>query len=154
MEAIKALGINPDTLVAVRLTQYDAVLGKILETFTTLGQRGKNNSWLWEHFRGQQAVYSTRGRNNLDALESLIADNKRVWFLAEDWEGNKKRGNYWLFEGSPDSIVSVIRELHHLEYYSAAKDFSWLICENHHNNLIGVGELMCNRIDGLQQGKK
>ncbi|WP_309572335.1 DUF6756 family protein [Deinococcus sp.] len=154
IEAIKALSINPDTLVAVRLTQYEVVLDKILETFTTLGQRGKNNFWLWEHFRGQKAVYSAGDGNNLDALASLISDAKRVWFLTEEWEGNKGKGNYWGFEGSPASIVNVIRELHHFEYYIVAKDFSWLVCENHHNTLIGVGELMCKRIEGLQQGKK
>jgi hypothetical protein len=48
---------------------------------------------------------------------------------------------------SPENAVKIIGECFGFEYYLVAKDKSWLLCENHHNRVIGVGTPVVSAIE-------
>lgn len=149
-EASRAAGITPDDLAPVRLTQYRQVLGRILDTFTTLGSREKNHLWLWENFK--EPRYVIPAEPNHDLLGSLTNSGQRVWLVVEDWDGNKKDGNYWVFEGRIEAIEAVLKESFFFEYYIVEKNYAWLLCETHHNMLVGVGETVVEAMKAISPG--
>ena len=55
--------------------------------------------------------------------------------------------HFWLYEGKINAIVSVLKECHFLEYYVVSKRMEWIICENHHNILIGCGEKIIQKLE-------
>jgi len=149
-EALRRLDIPETEFSPLRQHQYAPILDRILETFTRFGSQGKNQMWLWEGFKGRTEVLQVEHNNGPNCLARLLAMEDRVWFIAEDWEGDKKSGNFWIFEGQVAAITSVLREIHAFEYYLVAKDFSWLICENHHDQIIGIGKPVDEKIRNLR----
>ncbi len=143
---MEALHLPPEDLVAVRPTQYRAVLNRILETFTVYGAQGQERLWLWEGFKGEHFALPLDEPGGWHWLSRLVPPDEQVWLLAEDWDGQKLEGNYWLFRGRVGAIGAVLRELFAFEYYIVAKDFQWLLCETHHNMLIGVGTHITERL--------
>ncbi|GGK24425.1 hypothetical protein GCM10008955_17520 [Deinococcus malanensis] len=143
-EALQDAGLSHSDLVPVRLTRYQAVLERVLETFTTFGVRGENRLWLWEGFKGSRV--STPVEDGPSVMAQLLAPHDLVWLLLEDWEGTKKRGNYWVFEGEVQSVTAVLKHLFHVEYYVVDREFAWLLCENHHGVMTAVGRTMPERL--------
>nr|WP_180969996.1 DUF6756 family protein [Deinococcus planocerae] len=43
-------------------------------------------------------------------------------------------------------MKAVLDELFLFEYYIVDKGYGWLLCETHHNMLIGVGQLIVERM--------
>lgn len=151
--ALKTLQLPSDDLVALRLTHYHPILNRILETFTVYGVRGQDHAWLWEGFKGEHYAISLPSPSTHDWLTHLVSSEERVWFFVEDWQGDKHDGNYWLFEGRIATIKAVLDELFHFEYYIVNKDLRWLLCETHHNVLIGVGQFMVDRLRVFQESQ-
>lgn len=119
----------------------------MLETFTTLGPGGKDHLWLWEQFK--EPSFALRVHPGHDLLLRLISPEERVWFITEDWDGAKKDDNFWVFEGEAGAVQAVLEELPLFEYDVVDQNCAWLLCENHHNLLIGVGRPMVDRMKGL-----
>ena len=145
-EAMKTLDIPPEGLKPVSLHRYEEILISILEKFTTLGKAGLSSLWWWESFR--EPVSWLKLEDAPSVLERLVSPDEYVWFVAED-NGGKQRGNFWLYEGKIRPIVSVLGELFHFEYYIVSKKLEWLLCENHHNILMGVGQPAIERMAAL-----
>ena len=53
---------------------------------------------------------------------------------------------YPVYDSTPQAAQAVIGECYAFEYYLIAKDLSWLLCENHHDTLIGVGDEVRRRM--------
>lgn len=68
-----------------------------------------------------------------------------VWFIAEDCD----RPTYPVYDAKPAAIKQLLGECFAFEYYLIAKDWSWLLCENHHDTLIGLGEPIKSRLARL-----
>jgi hypothetical protein len=69
-----------------------------------------------------------------------------VWFVAEARSPSKKNGNFWLYESTMETIAPVLQRVQPFEYYVVSKKFEWLVCENHHGQLIASGEPMASRL--------
>ena len=79
-------------------------------------------------------------------LSALVPNpNDSIWFIAEDDE----LPFYPVYEATPRAIEMLIGECSFFEYYLVAKDMSWLLCENHHDCLIGVGSQVTSRLSEL-----
>lgn len=97
---------------------------------------GGDRRWWWEAFREPIAskVFDDGGFRH---LEKLVPDkDEQCWFVVEDDDGPC----YPVWESSPVDAAAVIGECFAFEYYIVSKAKRWLICENHHNLVIGVGE--------------
>ncbi len=80
----------------------------------------------------------------VDALHKLIPLREKVWFIAEE-------DKFWLFEGNVESIQKVLAECYSFEYYIVSKKYEWLLCENHHDVLFGVGEFIIEKLKQVEQ---
>ena len=98
---------------------------------------GGDRVWWWEAFR---LPATWRKFDDGRAFERIVAvapdPDERVWFVAEE----SHLPFYPVYETTPRTAESVIGACYGFEYYLIAKDFSWLICETHHNDLVAIGE--------------
>lgn len=147
-EAVKALRLSANTFRLVSLHEYEPILVSILERFTTLGKKGVNYSWWWGSFKEPHA--SIHVTYPPDVLQKLVPHQERVWFVAEDWRRTKRHGNFWLYEGTVAAITKLLGEMHGFEYYIVSKKLEWLLGEDHHGVLIGVGQVVIERIENLK----
>jgi hypothetical protein len=128
--------------------EYETVLLSVIEKFTTLDRKGVNERWLWDAFKLPRCSMPLDDATTV--LKELMPPTETVWFITEDARRNKRHGNYWVYEGKIGPIVDVIRETHYFEYYIVSKKFEWLLCENHHDILMAVGQPMVNQLERLK----
>ena len=144
--AAKLLGVQSQfNLVAPH--RFQDILEGIISSRTTLGKEATSALWWWESLR--EPVASVKPLNAVEILKDLFHTNESVWFVAED-RGQKKLGNFWLYDTNVSTVCALLNEMPAFEYYVVAKKFDWLVCENHHGYLIASGEPMATRIKRLQ----
>ena len=136
LESARELSLHTDQFRQVGPRQWREVLDSIFDSFANT--HDQSVSWLWSHLKREGS--SLNSRNGLAEIGAMVAPNTMVWLLLEDWDHKKKQGNYWLFEGSYSAVVAVLGNMHFIEYYIVGRELNWMILENHHNVLIGVGD--------------
>jgi hypothetical protein len=78
-------------------------------------------------------------------IDIIPETNDKVWLMVED----DQEDFYPIYETRPEIIQELIGECFCFEYYIIDKNKDWLICENHHNRLIGIGDKL--RANNLQR---
>jgi hypothetical protein len=147
--AARDAGCSDADFALVSLHEHQRVFGQILARFCESGLELLDATWLWQHLVGpQEAIQTERA---LQYLAALLQPHERVWFIAEDWPRTKKHGNYWLYDATADASLRVLGEAHAFEYYIVKRDLSWLICENHHGVVIGVGDELVKAMRAVRQ---
>jgi hypothetical protein len=97
--------------------------------------------WWWEAFtRPSVSRQVEDGWKRL--VEVTPCADQAVWFIAEE----TLLPFYPVYSATPKAIEAVIGQCYAFEYYLVAKDMSWLLCENHHDYLIGVGDPVITRL--------
>lgn len=131
----RALGIHED---------WKAIEERIYQSFCKLDHPTQRPIWLWEHFKLD--LFSIEAEQPYLKLDQLVDANESVWFFVN---GDKEK--FWFFEGKIKAIVTVIGESSFIdELYIASKKYEWLICINHHDNLIATGEIMPDKLRQVQ----
>jgi uncharacterized protein DUF6756 len=98
--------------------------------------------WWWEHFTSQTAVDFPAG-DGWQHIEEFVPDaSERVWFVVED----DALPFYPVYAATPAAIRAIIAECYGFEYYIIQREFQWLLCETHHNRMIGVGAAVEERL--------
>ena len=146
-EAIKALLISRDEFDLVSLHKYQEILTSIVERFTTQGKKGLSALWWWDNLK--EPTYGMQTKYAPSLLMDIVPCEERIWFVAEDWGNTKRHGNFWLYEGTIQAAVAIINEMFGFEYYIVSKKLEWLLCENHHDILIGAGQPIIDRMKQL-----
>lgn len=147
-EIKRNLQLSDEDFQLVRLTKYQQILHSILNKFTSL-KVNQINKWWWDSF--PDPIYYFHPENVFNSLSLLIDHKESVWLVIDD--ESKKLEHYWLYEGGIYAIISVLKELPFQEYYIVSKKLEWIICENHHNYLIGCGEPIINKMKKLSLTK-
>ncbi len=110
-----------------------AIYLDLLETFV----EGKDRRWWWESFKQPSKSKAYEDGKGFERLTQIVPDSKeKLWFIAED----DKLQYFPIFEATTESVVKIIGECFAYEYYLVPKHKRWLLCENHHDYLIGVGD--------------
>lgn len=131
-EAIDRLGIEPAQMRLLPAPEAEAVVHAALRHFVAPGWA----RWWWENFCPPGEAVRFDGGDGWKQLRHFVPDpHERVWFIAEDGS----RPHYPVFDVTPDIASLVIGECYGFEYYLLAKNMTWLLCENHHNVVCGVG---------------
>ncbi|MEH2015045.1 DUF6756 family protein [Nostoc sp.] len=151
-EAIKTLNLSCNDFRLVSLHEYEQILVSILERFTSLSKKGLNYPWWWGSFK--EPSCSIHLEYAPDVLKELVPLEETVWFVTEDWKRTKQHGNYWLYEGKIVVIADLIAEMYGFEYYIVSKKFEWLLGEDRHGVLIGVGQSMTEKIEYLKSNRE
>ena len=138
LAAAGELGFDGDAFRQVGPAQWGDVLKRVFERFATTNDTGV--TWLWSHLKSKGV--SVQAADGLFRLAALCPREMRVWLLIEDFDRTRKHGNYWVFEGSFGAVIDTLNNMHGLEYYIVDRRLDWMVLENHHDTLIGVGELV------------
>jgi hypothetical protein len=131
-DATGRLGLGPVAFRALQEKEARSLFTTFLNRFTG----GKDVRWWWERFATCTSVKFDDQKVFLRLTRVVPDPDEHVWFVVEDAE----EPFYPVFEATPAAIQEVIEECFGFEYYLIAKDLSWLLCENHHDYLIGIGE--------------
>jgi len=119
---------------------------KIFDTALAEFVSGGDRRWWWEAFSKPSYFLDPAGDDGFKYITQIVPDPEEVvLFIAEE----DQLDFYPVYEGSAEVITQVIMECYRFEYYLIAKDMSWLLCENHHNRLIGVGETIIERLRNI-----
>jgi hypothetical protein len=144
-----AAGVADAEFALVSLHRYKAILQEIIKRFTTVRQGGLNELWWWNSFKEPKLAWPECPAMCTRVLRQLVPEHEPVWFVAEDWGRQKRHGNFWLYEGRIDSIAAVLDEAWSFEFYVVSKKFEWLLCQNHHDAMMAVGEPMVTHLKSL-----
>lgn len=146
---IKDQKISPDQVRRLSITEnWQKIEERIYQTFCTLDHPIERPVWLWTCFKLD--VFSVTAERPYDLLDLLIDKNEMVWFFVL---GDKNK--LWFYEGFVSPIKRIIAESTYAidEIYLASKKYQWLICINHHDDLIATGELMPDKLRKLSPTK-
>lgn len=140
--AIQELGLNEAEFNPLGDEAGGCVLKAVVSHFVTSGDR----RWWWEDFRFPSTGVRFTDQRGFERLVKIVPDGMaKVWFIAED----SRPPFFTVYEATPETIQAVIGQCYFFEYYLVAQDFSWLLCENHHGNLIAIGKELENRLQQL-----
>ena len=136
LESARELSLQADQFRQVGPRQSQAVLTAILGSFANTHDQGVAS--VWSHLKHEGA--SLQSENGIGDIGAMVAPDTPVWLLLEDWDSTKQRGNYWVFEGLYSAVIAVLSNMHLIEYYIVDRKLNWMVLENHHDVLIGIGD--------------
>jgi hypothetical protein len=101
--------------------------------------------WWWSCFRLEPAAARHIGEASHGyrfITEVVPPDSAALWLIA----GDCRDRSFVVCEGAVEDICDVIGECFGFEYYLAPKGLDWLLCENHHDVLMAVGDAVRDRL--------
>jgi len=125
-------------------SDWETIEESIYHVFCKLDHPTQRPIWLWEYFKLD--TFGVTNEQPFKYLSKLVDNDESVWFFV-----NGDKDKFWFYEGKINSIVTVIEESSYIdELYIASKKYNWLICINHHDDLIATGQTMPDRLRQLK----
>lgn len=145
--AIKTLNFSDEQIKLLDFDSGKELYYELLDRFVISGDR----RWWWEDFKIEDFDF-VDSEKPFEKLNEIIPDlNKKVWLMVED----DQEEYYPIYDCEPSIIGQIIGECFGFEYYVIDKNMDWLICENHHNRLIGLGQRLKDKnIDKIKKSTK
>ena len=131
--ALKELNIDSGLFRRLGKEENEQLYKKLLSRFVNSGDR----RWWWEDFKLPSYQFEEHPDKLIQLKELLENVKDNVWFMPEDDENNF----YPIYDADPKLIPDILGECSFFEYYIIGKNENWLICENHHDYLIGVNSI-------------
>lgn len=145
LHAAAELSLSQNQFSMVSPARWKTLLKDIMIRFT--GSEDIQRLWIWNDLRGD--VATLQSDYGPDRIAAIFEPTIYVWFITEDASRTKQDGNFWVFEGELGAILRVIGNFHYFEYAIVDRRLEWMICENHHDMLIAVGEPAITRLRTL-----
>ncbi len=124
----------------VAISKEETLYYDLLSHFVDGGDR----RWWWEAFKLPSEYITYDEDSGFEKLVELVPDSKEeIWFMVED----DKLPHYPIYESSTENITKIIGECFAYEYYLIPKNKRWLLCETHHNSIVGVGKEVISKIE-------
>ena len=143
---IKALKLVDSDIRLLDKIEGRKTFDGLLTHFVKSGDR----RWWWEDFR-QESFSFSKHEWPFQLLNGIIPETKdKVWLMIED----DQEDFYPIFEVRAEIIRQLIGETDaEFEYYIIDKNKEWLLCENHHSRLIGIGDkLRTKNLERIENG--
>ena len=138
--ATAKLALGSDDIHLLSESESRSLYYELLSHYVT----GPDRRWWWEAFAYPSATTSVPGDDAFTLIPSLVPDPEEpVWFMVEE----DQLDHYPIYDTTPTVAEQIIGECYGFEYYLIAKDRRWLLCENHHGALIGIGQPVTSRIE-------
>lgn len=109
----------------LRINDWSWVLKKLADAFLSHGKNSLDNVWLWDSIKEPYKKY--KPEDCIKELMLLIDSLASYYLIVTDEDGK-----YWVLDGKGHAIITALSSSRLFEYYITNKDFSWLLCENHH----------------------
>ena len=132
--------IDNEKFNSLNINDWKIVQSKIEDNFLYKRNAGVKRSWLWNDLKFE--TYSIGClKDPYESLELLIKSDEKIYFLIN--ETINEQTKYWAYEGTIKPIIEIIGDSYHLdEYYLVSKKYEWLLGTNHHDVLIGTGNII------------
>ena len=138
--ALRKLGVPPESFRLLSDEEGSVLYQELFEEFVT----GADRRWWWEAFSKPSSSKNFEDGRGFERIEELVPNpEERVWFVVEE----DQLPFFPIYEATPNIIQKVIGECYAFEYYIIPKSKAWLLCENHHNLVIGVGKQISSRLE-------
>ncbi|MET3195743.1 DUF6756 family protein [Gottfriedia sp. OAE603] len=135
--------IPKELLSEVGKHHWENITQKFKQTFIKKPHYTFQVSWYWQFLKNDSYSLHFINDDAYKHLHKLIDENEKIFFMVEE---NSAKPKFWVYEGNIKMIQKVIEESFAFEYYIFSKKFDWLICENHHGVLSGVGEKVIGKM--------
>jgi hypothetical protein len=135
--AINSLKLSETEIKLLSDEECETVYKDCLNHFVKSGDR----RWWWEDFKLPYFIFPNYDNPYKHLNELLPTLDEKVWFIVEDAE----LPIYPVYDAKAAVLKDIISECFAFEYYIIQKNKEWLICETHHNTLIGIGEKLKNK---------
>ncbi|AHM59241.1 hypothetical protein D770_04870 [Flammeovirgaceae bacterium 311] len=135
-----ALGISSKEFKPVGIHEWPLIMKKIERAFVVKENSNTRFNWWWENLKGVPYQIHFKKDDAYKCLYKLVDDNENIWFIISDSDHNLSK--FWLFQGYIGPIQTLIEEHYAFEYYLVSKKYEWLLCENRHGTLIGIGTMV------------
>ena len=130
--AIESLGLSKD-VIRLPDSETEKIYKELLSTFVEGGDR----RWWWESFKMPSKSITFKDDKGFKQIPKYVPDYKEIlWFVVED----DHSPYYPIYEASAENASKIIGECFGFEYYLVPKNKKWLLCENHHGRVIGIGD--------------
>lgn len=139
LKAVKKLSLGKADFHQLPCEDAEPLYYDLLNLFVSGGDR----RWWWESFsKPSESVHFTNGKGFEIITEIVPNKNEPVWFIAEE----DQLPFYPIFECTPELIQKIIGECYSFEYYIIPKSKEWLLCETHHDFIVGIGESVTKKL--------
>ena len=145
------LGLTADEFDSVGIYEWPEIMKKIETKFVIRRNSNTKFNWWWEDLKGEQVAKAFPEDNGWTYLAQLVDKNEKVWFVGCNSKNDATK--FWLFQGYVEPIQKVLSEMYSFEYYLISRKYEWMLCENHHGVMIGLGSIM-DRLEGLELASK
>lgn len=137
--AVSKLGLGLAEIQLLPAEENKRLYGLLVGKFVSGGDR----RWWWEAFNEEEASHVFEDGMGFKRIPELVPDaNEKLWFVVEE----DQMEFYPVYETTAEVASAIVGECYGFEYYLIPKDTSWIICENHHNRIIGVGNSIIERL--------
>ncbi len=136
--AVERLHLSPEAFRELPDNEGERIYREALRRFVHEGEP----RWWWEHFSSSASVNFEAGDGWRHIPELVPDPSEHVWFIVED----DSLAFYPVYDATPDAISAIVAECYGFEYYIVQRGYEWLLCENHHNRVIGVGQKVEERL--------
>ncbi len=142
---IKDSKLSPTDFRALSIyDDWKTIEENIYHKFCKLDNPTQRPIWLWEYFKLD--TFSIVVEQPYKFLDQLVDSEEAVWFFV-----NGEKDKFWFYEGKIKAIVTVIEESSYIdELCLASKKYDWLICVNHHDDLIATGQMIPRKLRQLK----
>jgi Family of unknown function (DUF6756) len=107
----------------------------------------KGRQWWWEDLSVPAANFEFPRGDGFRFLNLLVPSTEEIlWFIIE----TDQKDSAVVYEGRIGHIQKILEECFAFEYYLVPKDFSWLVCENHHNVVFALGAEVERRLREIE----
>jgi len=142
--AMVSLGLSEEQFCILPDHEARPIFDSLLCTFTG----GIDSRWWWESFIAESCSFTFSDSLGFNRISSIVPDpDQKVYFVVEDYNAPF----FPICHTTPSIAQRIIGECFGFEYYLIPEDHSWLLCENHHNVIIGVGELITTSLKNVAE---
>lgn len=131
---------------------WQQIEDNIYNTFCSMTNAVQRQDRLWTHFKLDTFSLAASETRPESYLSSLVDAAETVWYAVN--ETINERTKFWFYEGKIKSIQKIIEETWFDELYIISKKYEWLLCINHHDNLIATGTNMPDKLRTVQKTTK
>jgi hypothetical protein len=137
-----------DILKPVGISEWKDIEDKLYDTFAIITTHRSRPTWIWERLIVENFGMAVDGQPH-QFLSRLVDANTELFLFLN--ETVNERDKFWIYQGTIQPIRTLIEETVGIdEVIIIDRRYSWILCINHHDNIIVAGQPMVDRLKKLQ----
>lgn len=137
-----------DKIVPVGLYEWKGIEDKVYYSFCEISHSHSRPVWIWENLKVESAGINPDKHAYL-LLDKIIDKDEQLFLLLN--ETVNEADKFWIYESTVQPIQTIISEASEIDEVTIVdKKYSWVLCINHHNTIIGGGDKMIKKLRETQ----